>query len=159
MNIYDFIVKDSEGNDVSLSEYRGKVLIIVNTATQCGFTPQYGALQNLYTKYKDMGLEILDFPCDQFGHQAPGSDKEIKTFCEGRFGITFKQFKKVDVNGENQIDLFKYLKEQKGSLFGKDIKWNFTKFLIDRNGNVVKRFAPNVDPEKMESSIIKLLNI
>ena len=155
--IYDFTVKDNKGKDVSLKKYKDKVLLIVNTATACGFTPQYEGLQNLYNKYKDKGFEILDFPCNQFGKQAPGSNEEIKDFCTGRFGITFPLFSKIDVNGKKEEPLFDYLKtEQKGSL-GKGIKWNFTKFLVDREGNVIKRFAPKDTPEQIEQDIAALL--
>ena len=126
MSIYDFTVKDMQGNDVSLSQYQGKVLLIVNTATGCGFTPQYDGLQDLYEKYQDKGFEILDFPCNQFANQAPGSDEEIASFCTGRFGITFPQFSKIDVNGENEAPLYTWLKAQKGGVLGSRIKWNFS---------------------------------
>ncbi len=155
--IYDFTVKDGKGQDVSLSEYKGKVLLIVNTATRCGFTPQYAGLQSLYEKYKERGFEILDFPCNQFLGQAPGTQEEIATFCETRFGVTFRQFEKIAVNGKNQIPLYAYLKSQKGGVMGSRIKWNFTKFLIDREGNVVERFSPAVKPEQIEEHIIPLL--
>lgn len=155
--IYDFIVKDIEGNDCSLSKYKGKVLLIVNTATRCGFTPQYEELEELYKKYKDQGLEILDFPCNQFGEQAPESNEEIASFCSLNFGVTFDQFAKIDVNGPNEDPLYTYLKEEKPGLLSKDIKWNFTKFLIDRQGNVVKRFAPKTSPKKIEEDIVALL--
>ena len=157
MNIYDITVKDMKGNDVLLEKYKGKVLLIINSATGCGFTPQYTALQGLYTKYKDKDFEILDFPCNQFANQASGSDEEIHTFCTGRFGITFPQFSKVDVNGKNASLLFKYLKKQEGSLFGSSIKWNFTKFLVDKNGNLVKRYAPTYEPSLLEKEIEKLI--
>ena len=157
MNIYDFIVKDNKGNNINLSVYKGKVLLIVNTATGCGFTPQYDGLQNLYEKYQKDGLEILDFPCNQFGEQAPGTAEEIESFCSIKFGIKFKQFAKIDVNGDNEEPLYKYLKSQKGGLFNKNIKWNFTKFLINKNGEVVERFAPTTTPEKLEKSIQELL--
>lgn len=157
MKIYDFKVKDNKGKEVNLEEYKGKVLLIVNTATGCGFTPQYDGLQALYVKYKEKGLEILDFPCNQFGEQAPGTAEEIESFCTGRFGITFKQFAKIEVNGENEEPLYKYLKSQKKGMFNENIKWNFTKFLVDREGNVVDRFAPTVTPEKIEKSIEKLI--
>lgn len=175
MNIYDFSVKTRKGEDVSLSNYKDKVLLIVNTATGCGFTPQYDELQDLYDEFKDQGLEILDFPCNQFANQAPGDDEEIHSFCTGRYGITFPQFAKVDVNGDNAIPLFKWLTENttfKG--FGNspmgmmlsiavkksdkeyknngNIKWNFTKFLIDRNGNIVERFEPT-DMKNLKSKI------
>lgn len=179
MNVYDFSVKKQDGSEASLSEYKGKVLLIVNTATACGFTPQYDELQELYDKYKDKGLEILDFPCNQFGDQAPGNDEEIHSFCTGRFGITFPQFSKIDVNGENASPLFKWLTENtKFEGFGispmtavlsgvvkkmdKDyknnskIKWNFTKFLIDRNGEIAARFEPT-DMKKLEGKIKELL--
>ncbi|MBQ8527465.1 MAG: glutathione peroxidase [Lachnospiraceae bacterium] len=165
MNIYDFNVKTQDGNEISLSEYAGKVLLIVNTATGCGFTPQYDELQDLYDEFKDKGFEILDFPCNQFGEQAPGDDEEIHSFCTGRYGITFPQFSKIDVKGENASPLYKWLTENsKFEGFGlspmgmmlsgvvkkadKDyknngnIKWNFTKFLIDRNGEIIARFEP-----------------
>lgn len=165
MSIYDFKVQAQDGREVSLSDYKGKVLLVVNTATGCGFTPQYDELQDLYDEFKEAGLEILDFPCNQFGEQAPGDDEEIHSFCTGRFGITFPQFSKVDVNGENAIPLFKWLTDNtKFDGFGKSpmgimlsgvvkkmdkdyknnglIKWNFTKFLIDRNGEIVARFEP-----------------
>ena len=164
MSIYDFSVKTRKGEDVSLSNYKGKVLLIVNTATGCGFTPQYKELQELYTEFKDQGFEILDFPCNQFANQAPGNNEEIHTFCTGRFGITFPQFAKIDVNGEKAIPLYKWLTENTTfNGFGKspmgfvlsgvvkksdkdyknngNIKWNFTKFLINRDGNIVERFV------------------
>ncbi|MCM1215177.1 MAG: glutathione peroxidase [Lachnospiraceae bacterium] len=165
MSIYDFTVKARGGAEVSLADYKGKVLLIVNTATGCGFTPQYDELQNIYDEFKEQGLEILDFPCNQFAGQAPGDDEEIHSFCTGRYGITFPQFAKTDVNGENAIPLFKWLTENtKFEGFGKspmalmmngvakkmdkdyknngNIKWNFTKFLIDREGNIAARFEP-----------------
>ena len=157
MSIYEFKVKDAEGNMVDMEEYKGKVFLIVNTATGCGFTPQYEGLQDLYEKYQAKGFEILDFPCNQFGNQAPGSEEEIVDFCQSRYGVTFKQFAKVEVNGENEEPLFTYLKEQKGGLMGKNIKWNFTKFLVDTNGNVVERFAPTTTPDKIEEAISKLI--
>ena len=156
-SIYDFTMKDVNGSDVSLSEFKGKVMLIVNTATGCGFTPQYVGLQELYDKYQDQGLEILDFPCNQFGNQAPGTNEEIVTFCVSRFGVTFRQFSKIEVNGANESPLYTYLKKQKGGLLGSAIKWNFTKFLVDRDGNVVERYAPTVTPDKIESKIKELL--
>ncbi|MBQ9745312.1 MAG: glutathione peroxidase [Clostridia bacterium] len=179
MNVYDFIVKDRKGNDVSLGDYKGKVLLVVNTATGCGFTPQYKELQEIYQEFKDRGFEILDFPCNQFGEQAPGSDEEIHTFCTGRFGITFPQFAKIDVNGENASPLFKWLTENtKFDGFGKspmslilsgvvkkqdkdyknngNVKWNFTKFLIDRNGEIVGRFEPT-NMKKLKEAVEKCL--
>jgi len=134
MNIYDMTVKDVEGNDINFADYKDKVLLIVNTATGCGFTGQYDGLQKLYEDYRDKGLEILDFPCNQFGAQAKGSNEEIASFCSSRFGITFKQFDKVNVNGENECPLFTYLKQEKGGLAGSKVKWNFTKFLVNKNG-------------------------
>lgn len=157
MSIYDFTVQDKDGKDVSLSEYKGKVLLIVNTATGCGFTPQYEGLQDLYEKYNAKDFEILDFPCNQFGHQAPGTEEEIEDFCQSRYGVTFRMFKKIEVNGDEAIPLYKYLKEQKGGFLGSAIKWNFTKFLIDREGNVIDRFGPTVTPEKIDEEVCKIL--
>ncbi len=157
MSIYDYKVTDAKGNEIEMSDYKGKVLLIVNTATGCGFTPQYDGLQDLYDKYQDKGFEILDFPCNQFANQAPGTEEEIQNFCQARFGITFKQFKKIDVNGENEEPLYTYLKSQKGGALGSKIKWNFTKFLVDKEGNVVDRFAPTTTPEKIDEKIAKLL--
>ena len=145
MNVYDFIVKDQKGNDVSLKQYEGKVLLIVNTATGCGFTPQYKGLEELYEKYREQGFEILDFPCNQFFHQAPGTDEEINTFCSLRFNTQFPRFKKVEVNAQNEKNKYK------------KVKWNFTKFLVDRNGNVIARFEPTTKPEKFEEDIKKAL--
>lgn len=178
MEIYDLTVKNRKGEDVSLSDFKDKVLLIVNTATGCGFTPQYEGLEKLYKKYHEQGLEILDFPCDQFGHQAPGTDEEIHQFCTAKYNTSFDQLKKVEVNGENESDLFKYLKSKQGfkgfDLKGKilipivkkmdsnykdnpDIKWNFTKFLVDKQGNVVERFESTVAPEKIDAEIAKLI--
>lgn len=158
MSIYNFTVKDASGLDVSIKDYEGKVLLIVNTATGCGLTPQYQGLQDLYDKYHDQGFEVLDFPSNQFANQAPGSDDEIKSFCETRFGVTFKIFHKIDVNGDNAEPLFTYLKKEKGGLLGSNIKWNFTKFLVNQKGEVIKRFAPTDAPEKIENDIKKLLS-
>ncbi|MCG2729680.1 MAG: glutathione peroxidase [Acetobacterium sp.] len=157
MSVYNFTVKDANGVDVSMKDYQGKVLLIVNTATGCGLTPQYEGLQNLYDKYKNQGFEILDFPCNQFANQAPGSDDEIKTFCETRFGVSFKIFHKIDVNGDNADPLFTYLKKEKGGMLGSNIKWNFTKFLVNSKGEVIKRYAPTDVPAKIEKDIEKLL--
>lgn len=157
MNIYDFKVKDIQGNDVSLDAYKGKVLLIVNTATKCGFTPQYKDLQDLYLKYKDQGFEILDFPCNQFGSQAPGSNEELADFCEMKYKTTFKTFAKIDVNGDNADPLYKYLKSSSKGFLGEAIKWNFTKFLIDKEGNVLDRYAPITNPAKIGTDIEKLL--
>lgn len=158
MSLYEFIVKDASGIDVSMKEYEGKVLLIVNTATGCGLTPQYEGLQNLYDKYQDQGFEILDFPCNQFANQAPGTDDEIKSFCETRFGVTFKIFHKIDVNGDNADPLFTYLKKEQEGMLGSNIKWNFTKFLINQKGDVIKRFAPTDVPENIENDIKNLLS-
>lgn len=157
MNIYDFKVKDAKGEEVSLSDYKGKVLLIVNTATGCGFTPQYDGLEKLYKDYRKQGFEILDFPCNQFGNQAPGTEEEIVSFCQLKFGTTFKQFAKIEVNGENEAPLYTYLKSQKKGLGGSKIKWNFTKFLVDREGNVVDRFGSTTTPAKIEGRIKSLL--
>ncbi len=155
--IYDFVVKDNKGEDVKLEKYKGKVLLIVNTATKCGFTPQYDGLENLFEKYHGRGFEILDFPCNQFASQAPENDQEIDSFCTLNFGTKFDRFKKIDVNGENEDPLYTFLKKEEGGILGGKIKWNFTKFLIDRDGNVVKRFAPATKPEKIEKDIESLL--
>lgn len=157
MNLYDIKVKNIKGEDVYLSKYKGKVLLIVNTATKCGFTPQYDGLENLYKKFHDNGFEILDFPCNQFNSQAPGSSDEIHTFCTLNFNISFEQFEKINVNGPDESALYTFLKSKKGGLLGNKIKWNFTKFLIDRNGNVVERFAPSTKPEDIEEKIKELL--
>ena len=155
--IYDFTVKNRKGEDVSLKEYEGKTLLIVNTATGCGFTPQYEGLENLYQKYKEKGFVISDFPCNQFGHQAPGSDEEIHTFCTSKYNVSFPQFKKIEVNGENEIPLYTYLKSQKKGVMGNNIKWNFTKFLVNKEGKVIERFAPTVEPEKIDEKIANIL--
>jgi glutathione peroxidase len=157
MTIYDFSVSTASGEDASLGQYLGKVLLIVNTATGCGFTPQYEGLQKLYDKYQGQGFEILDFPCNQFGHQAPGSDAEIASFCTNNYGTTFARFKKVDVNGKDAEPLYTWLKQQKGGALGSDIRWNFTKFLVSRSGAVVRRFAPTTTPAALEKEIEKLL--
>lgn len=158
MNIYDIKVKDAQLNDVSMSEYKGKVLLIVNTATGCGFTYQYEGLEELYEKYKDKGFEVLDFPCNQFFGQAPGSNEEIENFCKSKYDVSFKMFNKVEVNGKNEDELFKFLKNSKKGVLLKDIKWNFTKFLVSKDGEVVGRFAPTVKPEEIEKEIVKLLS-
>lgn len=181
MKFYEFEATDRYGVSVPMEEYAGKVVLIVNTATECGFTPQYDDLQDLYEKYQSAGLEILDFPCNQFGNQAPGSSEEIASFCDSRYGITFPQFAKIDVNGENALPLFNYLKQEKGfagfnpehpltaiveSMLERanpnyknepDIKWNFTKFLIDKEGNVVARFEPTDEIEVVEKVVKELL--
>jgi len=157
MSIYDYSVKTMEDNQKSLGDYKGKVLLIINSATGCGFTPQYDALEKLYEKHKDKGFEILDFPCNQFAKQAPGTNKEIHNYCELNFGVSFTQFAKIDVNGPNEDPLYTYLKSKKSGL-GAAIKWNFTKFLVDRNGNVIKRYAPVTKPEAIEKEIVRLLS-
>ncbi len=157
MSVYDFSVLDQESREISLSDYRGKVLLIVNTATHCGFTPQYLGLQALYEQYHGRGFEILDFPCNQFGGQAPGSDAEIHDFCLSRYAITFPQFAKIKVNGEEADPLYKHLKKEKPGLLGGTIKWNFTKFLVNRDGEVVKRFAPQDTPESLAEAVEALL--
>ncbi|WP_028977580.1 glutathione peroxidase [Sporolactobacillus terrae] len=157
MSIYEFSVKDLNENSVSLANYKGKVLLIVNTATQCGFTPQYEGIQKLYENYQPEGFEILDFPCDQFGHQAPGTNEEINQFCSMRYHTTFPRFARINVNGEHADPLYTYLKSQKGGILSSNIKWNFTKFLIDRSGTVVQRYASTVKPEKIAEDIEKLL--
>lgn len=157
MSIYDFTVKNAKGEEVPMSEYKGKVLLIVNTATECGFTPQYQGLQELYLKYKDKGLEILDFPCNQFGSQAPGTEEEIQSFCTLKYKTTFPLFAKIEVNGKDEDPLYTYLKSQKGGFLGNDIKWNFTKFLVSRDGRVVDRYGSLTKPEKIEKDILKLL--
>ena len=175
MNIYDFTVKAQDGSEVALSDFEGKVILVVNTATGCGFTPQYEDLQNIYDELHDKGLEILDFPCNQFGNQAPGEDEEIHTFCKGRFGITFPQYSKIDVNGENAIPLYKWItsttkfegfdgpaklvlgpivkKMDKDYKNNGNIKWNFTKILVDRKGNIVARFEPTKDLKTVKERI------
>jgi glutathione peroxidase len=157
MNIYDFTVKNNLGKEVSLSQYKGKVLLIVNTASKCGFTPQFAGLQKLYEKYGNEKFEVFAFPCNQFANQDPGTDEEIKTFCSLNYGVTFPIFKKIDVNGENAEPLFDYLKKSTPGLLGSAIKWNFTKFLIDSEGNIVGRFEPATKPEKLESKIKALI--
>lgn len=178
MTIYDFKVKDAQKNEVSMETYKGKVLLIVNTATGCGFTPQYDGLQRLYEKYNGEGFEILDFPCNQFLNQAPGTDEEIVNFCQINFGVSFKTFSKIDVNGKNEEPLYTFLKEATPSdlenseasafkkvlqglgqsILGTNIKWNFTKFLVDQEGNVVARYSPTYKPAEIDAKIAELLN-
>lgn len=158
MSIYDFTVKDVDDNDISLSNYRGKVLLIVNTASKCGFTPQYEELERLYKKLGNEKFEILAFPCNQFGNQEPGDNAAIKNFCELSYDVTFPIFSKIDVNGKDADPLYKYLTSVKKGLLGGAIKWNFTKFLVDFKGNVIDRFAPTTTPLKLESTIGKLIN-
>ena len=157
MNLYDITVKNNLDEDVSLGQYKGKVLLIVNTATGCGFTPQYEGLEALYKKYQEQGFEILDFPCNQFAGQAPGSDEEIHQFCTLRYNTSFPRFKKINVNGKEESPLYTYLKAQQKGALGSRIKWNFTKFLVDREGNVVARFAPTLKPEDIDEKIAELL--
>ena len=157
-NIYEFDCKNAQGNAVSLSEYRNKVLLIVNTASKCGFTPQYEGLNNLHLKYSDKDFSVLGFPCNQFGKQEPGTNQEIQEFCSINFQIEFPVFGKIDVNGPTADPLYQYLTEKKTGLLGsKNIKWNFTKFLVDQNGNVIARFAPIIRPENIEKKINALL--
>ena len=156
MNIYDFKVTNNKGDLVDLSIYKGKVLLVVNTATGCGFTPQYKGLQEMYDKYKEKGFEILDFPCNGFLFQAPGSDEKINQFCTLKYNTTFPRFTKIKVNGKKADPLYQYLTSDESG-FGGKIKWNFTKFLIDREGNVINRFAPNVKPEKFDEEVSKAI--
>lgn len=141
-----------------MSEYKDKVVLVVNTASECGFTPQYEGLEKLYDQYGDKGLVILGFPSNQFGKQEPGTDQEIATFCQKNYGVSFQMFSKIDVNGENAHPIYRYLKDQKGGTFGSKIKWNFTKFLLDKDGNVVKRFGSTVKPIKLEGDVLELIN-
>jgi glutathione peroxidase len=157
MEIYDYQVKNARGEMFPLRNYKGKVMLIVNTATGCGFTPQYEGLQSLYEKYSGQGFEILDFPCNQFGNQAPGTIEEIGSFCQMKYHTSFPRFAKIDVNGAKEEPLFSFLKSKRKGMLGNNIKWNFTKFLVDREGNVVRRFAPTITPDKIEESISKLL--
>lgn len=158
MVIYDFEVKQLNGELTSLKKYEGKVILIVNTASKCGLTPQYEQLQTLYERYRDEGLVVLGFPCNQFMNQEPGDDLEIEGFCRLNFGVTFPVFSKINVNGQNAHPLFKYLTEQVPGVMGsKSIKWNFTKFLIDRQGKIVKRFSPQTKPFDIEEEIKHLL--
>lgn len=182
MSVYDYTIKNAKDKDVKLSEYEGKVLMIVNTATKCGFTPQYDDIEKIYEKYHDQGFEVIDIPCNQFADQAPGTEEEIKGFCQARFNTKFSPMKKSDVNGENELPLYTYLKSQKGfegfngptvkkwvleqavkKNGGKDrkensdIKWNFTKFIIDRQGNVVERFEPTRDMAEVDKLIGELI--
>ena len=179
MNVYDFTVTAQDGSQVNLRDYAGKVLLIVNTATACGFTPQYGPMQEIYEEFHDKGLEILDFPCNQFAEQAPGTDEEIHSFCQGRFGVTFPQFSKIDVNGDDAIPLYKYLttntafegfggpmglvlapivkKMDKDYKNNGNIKWNFTKILVNRDGEIVARFEPTEDMKKVATKVEEVL--
>lgn len=156
--IYDLTAEDNKGREISFAQFKGKVLLIVNTASKCGFTPQYNGLEHLYEKYKDSGLVVMAFPCDQFAHQEPGNDDEIASFCQINFGVTFPLMKKVDVNGKDASPVFKFLKDRTGGLFGKKIKWNFTKFLVSADGSKIKRYSPVKSPSSIEKDIIKQLN-
>ncbi len=157
--LYDFAVRRLDGSETTLADWRGKVLLIVNTASQCGFTPQYAGLEALYKKYKDRGFAVLGFPCNQFGAQEPGSAAEIGAFCEKNYGVSFPMFDKVDVNGPNAHPLFAHLKQQATGILGTDgIKWNFTKFLVDREGKVITRYAPTTSPNALDSDVLVLLD-
>ena len=158
MNIYQFSAQNIKGEEQSLEQYRGKVIVVVNTASKCGFTPQFEGLQNLYEKYKDRNFVILGFPCNQFGGQEPGGEEEIQSFCQRNYGVDFPMFAKVDVKGDNAHPLFQYLSEKApGILCSKAIKWNFTKFLIDKDGEPVQRFSPKTAPKDLEHDIEQLL--
>lgn len=159
MSVYDYHAHTLRGEEESLSKYKGKVLLIVNTASKCGFTPQYKGLQEVYEKFKDRGFEVLGFPSNQFASQEPGSSDEIEQFCQLNYGVSFPMYEKIDVNGENAHPLFKHLsKEAPGALGSKKVKWNFTKFLVDREGRVLKRFAPTTTPESIQKEIEELLD-
>ncbi|MDY2632227.1 MULTISPECIES: glutathione peroxidase [unclassified Clostridium] len=157
MNFYDFKANDINGKEVNMNNYKGKIVLVVNTASKCGFTPQLKDLEDLYKEYKDSGVEILGFPCNQFLNQEPGDNNEVKNFCQINYGVTFNMFEKIDVNGSNAHPIYKYLKDQEKGILTKDIKWNFTKFLIDRNGNVIKRYSPTTSPLKIKEDIEKIL--
>lgn len=157
-SVHAFEAKTIDGNTQSLGDYRGKLLLIVNVASKCGFTPQYKGLEQLYRKFKDKGLVVLGFPCDQFGHQEPGDENEIKNFCSLNYEVSFPMFAKIKVNGDDAHPLYQHLKQTKPGLLGTEgIKWNFTKFLVDREGNVVQRYAPTTTPEQIEKDIVALL--
>lgn len=158
-SVYQFHAKGLDGKDIDLSAYKGKVLLIVNTASKCGFTPQYAELEQLHEKFAGKGLQVIGFPCDQFGHQEPGNNEEIATFCQRNYGVQFQMMDKIDVNGEHAHPLYKFLKDKApGALGSEAIKWNFTKFLVDKNGNVVKRYAPQVKPLEITEDIEKELS-
>ena len=156
--LYNISVKDIDMNSVDLRTYEGKTLLIVNVASKCGFTPQYKDLQNLYEKYQDQGLEVLGFPCNQFGAQEPGTNEEVKSFCDLKYNVSFRMFDKIDVNGSNASPLFKYLKHESPGIMGTEaVKWNFTKFLVNSDGKVVKRFAPKDGKSEIEPELQKIL--
>ncbi|MGG7076806.1 glutathione peroxidase [Clostridium sardiniense] len=157
MNFYEFSAKDINGQDIKMSKYKGKIILIVNTASKCGFTPQFKELEELYNLYKEKGLEILGFPCNQFKNQDPASNAEINNFCQLNYGVTFTMFEKIDVKGPDAHLIYKYLKDEAKGMLSNEIKWNFTKFLLDSNGNVVKRYAPTTSPLKIKQDIEKLL--
>jgi len=157
MSIYDFSAKTIDGEEKSLDDYKGKTLLIVNTASKCGFTPQYEGLENLYQTYKDRDFVVLGFPCNQFNNQDPGTDDEISEFCQKNYGVRFPMFSKIDVKGENAHPLFKYLTSEEKGMVTKNIKWNFTKFLVNKEGDVVNRFAPQTKPENIKEDIEKIL--
>lgn len=158
MSVYDYTAHSLDGREIALSEFKGKVLLVVNTASKCGFTPQYEGLQTLYRNFADRGLVVLGFPCNQFGRQEPGDEEAIGAFCEKNYGVSFPMFGKIDVNGDNAHPLYTFLKAEAPGLLGSQaIKWNFTKFLVDRDGQVVGRYAPQVPPEKIAADIEKLL--
>ena len=157
-SVYDFSARTIDGDEQPLSDFEGKAMLVVNTASKCGFTPQYTGLENLWKKYQDKGLVVLGFPCDQFGHQEPGNEEEIKSFCSLSYDVTFPMYAKVDVNGDKAHPLWKFLKKEKSGLLGIDaIKWNFSKFLVDKHGKVVKRYAPTDTPEKIEKDLASVL--
>ena len=158
-NFYDFKALNMQNKEVSMSDYKGKVVLVVNTASKCGFTPQFAGLEELYKKYKDQGLVILGFPCNQFGNQDPGTDEEIQSFCQVNYGVTFPMFSKIDVNGKNAHPIYKYLKNSLSGAITDDIKWNFTKFLIGKDGKVLNRFAPTTKPEDLQAEIEKAAKI
>jgi len=155
---YQFEAKSLQGNPVSMEEFKGKTVLVVNTASKCGLTPQFEGLESLYKKYQDKGLVILGFPCNQFANQEPGDEKSISEGCMVNYGVTFPMFSKIDVNGDDAHPLYKYLKSELKGTFGNKIKWNFTKFLVDKNGNPIKRFAPTTKPEKVEKYLENILN-
>ncbi len=157
-SLYDFTVKNEKNADVPLANYKGQVVLVVNVASKCGFTPQYAGLEDLYKKFKDRNFTIVGFPCNQFGFQEPGTNDEIQSFCQMNYGVTFPVMAKVDVNGDNASPVYRFLKEKAPGILGTEmIKWNFTKFLVDKNGNVVQRYAPNTEPKDIEKDIANLL--